>query len=65
MSEKISIEKYEKRLLAFMLYKGYSESNPVDEDKLIKDIIKEGWLDLPDERVICLLKSKGIVENED
>jgi hypothetical protein len=60
----MKIEEYEKRLLAFMLYKGYDENNPIDEDKLVDDIIKEGWLELPMERIICLLKSKGIEENE-
>ncbi len=52
----------DKRILSFMLYKGYVGDNGITEEKLLEDIEKEGWLDIPMERIRFLLKQKGVLK---
>ena len=55
-------EEMKKRILSFMLYKGYIGKKVITEEKLMYDIEKEGWLDIPMERIHALLNEKGVLD---
>lgn len=62
MTEKQNQEEMKKRILSFMLYKGYVGKKTITEEKLIEDMEKEGWLDIPMVRIRTLLEQKGVLD---
>jgi hypothetical protein len=61
MKENKEISDLQKRILAFMLYKGYIGENSISVEQLEEDMLKEGWLDISDEQILALLKSKDLL----
>jgi hypothetical protein len=65
MDDEEKIKDYEKRVLAYMLYYGYIGDKSINEDVLIDRMEGEGWLDMPYERILALLRKKGLVGEDD
>jgi len=55
-------EEMKQRILSFMLYKGYIRDKTILQSQLEEDMKKEGWLDMPYERILSLLRQKGVLE---
>lgn len=55
-------EEYKKRILSFMLYKGYVEGEKeVLEEDLFEEMNDIGWFEIPMQRIHFLLKQKGLL----
>jgi hypothetical protein len=60
---KKEIEFMKKRILSYMLYKGYVGEHSINEDELSDKMLKEGWLDLSDIQIASLLRNREREEN--
>lgn len=54
-------EEIKMRILSFMLYKGYVGKKTITEKKLVEDMKKDGWFDIPMIRIQALLRQEGVL----